>query len=96
MAQLPTANVPDRKAHISCFSVDDVGFFEGPEKLLEMWFHLPPLSPAECISTTDLEPRSSNISSGLRIIPRYVYYDTAYLHSDRYCRCFKDEVVISV
>ena len=76
MAQLPKGNVPGTKAHISCFSVDDVGFFEGPEKLLEMWFHLPPLSPAEHISTVDLETRSSNISSGLRIIPRYVYYDT--------------------
>lgn len=73
MALLPKANVPDAKAHVNCFSVDDVGFFEGPEKLLEMWFHLPPLSPAEYISTIDLETRSSNIHSGLRIIPRYVW-----------------------
>ena len=73
MAQLPKASVPDAKTQINCFSVDDVGFFEGPEKLLEMWFHLPPLIPAEYIPSIDRETRSSNISSGLRIIPRYVH-----------------------
>lgn len=76
MARLPEVNMAGTKAHINCFSVDDVGFFEGPEKLLEIWFHLPPPSPAKYISTIDCETRSSNISSGLRIIPQYVYYDT--------------------
>ena len=80
MALLPKANVPDAKARVNSFSVDDVGFFEGPEKLLEMWFHLPPLSPAEYISTTDLKTRSSTIHSGLRIIPRYVNFDSAYFY----------------
>lgn len=88
MAQLPKANLPGTKAHINYFSVDDVGFFEGPEKLLEMWFHLPPLSPAEYyISTVDLETRSSNISSGLRIIPRYVYYDTVCIFQVKCISC---------
>ena len=37
------------------FSADDVGFFEGPEKLLEIWFELG--KPVEA-------------SGGLRILPR--------------------------
>ena len=33
------------------FSVDDVGFFEGPEKLLEVWFDLCPLDDTLCDQT---------------------------------------------
>ena len=72
MAQLPDASVDDKKVHVRGLSVNDVGFFEGPEKLLEMWFRLQPQSSTNCDSTNDLE--TSN--SGLRIIPRYVYYRT--------------------
>jgi hypothetical protein len=43
-----------------CLSVDEVGFFEGAEKLLEVWFLLSP------------EPRQSlgdSSKMGLRVIP---------------------------
>ena len=68
MAQVPEASVDDKKTN--CLSVDDVGFFEGPEKLLEMWFHLFPQGTTNHgVSSVD-----SN-SSGLRIIPRYAYLE---------------------
>lgn len=43
------------------FSVEEVGFFEGAEKLLEMWFNLP-----------GSQERSS---LGLRAVPKYVTID---------------------
>jgi len=42
------------------FSVEEVGFFEGAEKLLEMWFLLP-----------ETQEESSR---GLRVIPKYVQW----------------------
>ena len=43
------------------FSVVDVGFFEGAEKLLEMWFDLP--------------GSQEGSSLGLRAVPKYVTTD---------------------
>ena len=43
------------------FSVEEVGFFEGAEKLLEMWFDLP--------------GSQEGSSLGLRAVPKYVTTD---------------------
>ncbi len=45
------------------FSVKEVGFFEGPEKLLEVWFDL----KDDTIRCAD----HSEYNKGLRIFPRY-------------------------
>ena len=56
-------------------SVDDAGFFEGPEKLLEVWFRLPPQSTPEARRNILDEDTSTHgfmdCAKGLRIIPRY-------------------------
>ena len=44
-------------------SLDDAGFFEGAEKLLEVWFYLDP--------ERSREPQLVE-KKGLRVIPRYV------------------------
>lgn len=85
MAQLPSGSEDDRKkVHIRRFSVDDVGFFEGPEKLLEVWFHLPPQAPTEVELTTQgdqekMKYSSRDVNAGLRIIPRYVCFCMIYI-----------------
>ena len=43
-------------------SVEDVGFFEGAEKLLEVWFQLDPEGHVGA---------ENNTKKGLRLIPRY-------------------------
>lgn len=54
----------ERKTSIS---VEDVGFFEGAEKLLEMWFYL---SAGE---SEDGHTCSQAQNKGLRLIPRYIF-----------------------
>ena len=56
------------------FSVDDAGFFEGPEKLLEVWFRLPPQTTSEAQRNSLDEDRPHGLVDcvkGLRTIPRY-------------------------
>ena len=53
-----------RARHNSSISVEDVGFFEGAEKLLEVWFHLNPEGIRE---PQTLDPEEKK---GLRLIPR--------------------------
>ena len=56
------------------FSVDDTGFFEGPEKLLEVWFQLPPQNVDDTeirCSIESIEHDSVGVVKGLRVIPRY-------------------------
>ena len=56
------------------FSVNDAGFFEGPEKLLEVWFRLPPQTTPEAqrsIHDEDTSHGFMDCAKGLRIIPRY-------------------------
>ena len=48
-------------SHTRVFSVEEVGFFEGAEKLLEMWFDLP--------------GSQEGSSRGLRAVPKYVAKD---------------------
>lgn len=75
MAKLPSYNVDGKKiVHTGHFSVNEVGFFEGPEKLLEIWFVLTPRGPAEVRSTSPGENSRNDPAEGLRIIPRYVLY----------------------
>ena len=50
----------------NAFSVDDVGFFEGTEKLLEIWFSL----SKRCYNT-----------KGLREIPRYITKYHSVMHN---------------
>ena len=50
---------------LSTFSVNDVGFFEGAEKLLEMWFEY----PSEVGGAGGLEGGASDLD--LRVIQRY-------------------------
>lgn len=61
------------------FSVDEVGFFEGPEKLLEVWFDLCPLDDM-CDHTlpngtgvVTTENGGGAESMGLRVFPRCVH-----------------------
>lgn len=63
-----------KKINICPFSVNEVGFFEGPEKLLEVWFELTSRGPDEVTTTHDGETMYSRMdaSEGLRIIPRYI------------------------
>ena len=49
----------DGKKRKRTFSVQDVGFFEGAEKLLEMWFDFP--------------QHKNGAALGLRVIPKCVY-----------------------
>ncbi len=56
----------ESRQNLRTFSVDEVGFFEGPEKLLEVWFDLCPLEDRSVIST-DLD---MYYEKGLRVIPR--------------------------
>lgn len=58
-----------RERKLSAISVEDVGFFEGAEKLLEVWFNLNPQVSRERGSKQMEEPGAKR---GLRIIPRYV------------------------
>jgi len=46
--------------------VPEIGFFEGTEKLLEVWFHQGDIDESY--------DSSSNIKRDLRIIPRYVRF----------------------
>ncbi len=52
------------------FSVEEVGFFEGPEKLLEVWFDLYPLDEDETSCTKTALNGHCDYNKGLRIIPR--------------------------
>ena len=67
-----------KKINICPFSVTEVGFFEGPEKLLEVWFELTCTSRGrdEVTTSYDGEAMYSRVdaSEGLRIIPRYGPY----------------------
>ena len=45
------------------FSVPEVGFFEGTEKLLEVWF-----------TSSDEDETTNNNNGDLRIIPRLVFF----------------------
>ena len=56
------------------FSVEEVGFFEGAEKLLEMWFLLPGTEEAS--------------SMGLRVIPKYVQCRDWGMVKVRPCKMF--------
>ena len=57
------------KKRLRKFSVHEVGFFEGPEKLLEVWFDLCPLEDDEsCDSAPTLN--GHDYSRGLRTFPR--------------------------
>lgn len=56
-----------RKRENSTISVEDVGFFEGAEKLLEMWFSLQPRGHGDIKHGRS----SKELERGLRIIPRY-------------------------
>lgn len=56
-----------RERKLSAISVEDVGFFEGAEKLLEVWFNLNPQVSRERGSKQMEEPGAKR---GLRIIPR--------------------------
>lgn len=48
-----------------CVSVNEVGFFEGAEKLLEVWFML--------LDSESRQPLGGeSVKKGLRIIPRYI------------------------
>ena len=57
----------ERTRKLSSISVNDVGFFEGAEKLLEVWFYLGPEGSPK-------RPQNSvpGAKKGLRVIPRYV------------------------
>jgi S-adenosylmethionine decarboxylase len=55
----------ERTRKLSSISVDDVGFFEGAEKLLEVWFYLDPAGSPESLQNS--EPGAKK---GLRVIPR--------------------------
>ena len=63
-----------KKINICPFSGKEVGFFEGPEKLLEVWFELTSRGPDEVTTTYHDEKVYGlmDIGEGLRIIPRYV------------------------
>ena len=50
---------PKTIRHLKQFSSNDVGFFEGTEKLLEIWFDFGSAISEKCL--------------GLRVIPRYVF-----------------------
>ncbi|XP_064391641.1 S-adenosylmethionine decarboxylase proenzyme-like isoform X2 [Halichondria panicea] len=52
------------------FSVEEVGFFEGPEKLLEVWFDLYPLEEDETSCAETALNSHCDYDKGLRIIPR--------------------------
>lgn len=72
-----------KKSHARHFSVKDVGFFEGPEKLLEVWFQLPPHDSAHLNSTSDGKESHSTVevAAGLRKIPRCLYISKFVLHN---------------
>ena len=65
-----------KKINICPFSMNEVGFFEGPEKLLEVWFELTLRGPDEVPTAYDGETMNSRMGAneGLRNIPRYVPY----------------------
>lgn len=58
-----------RRQRLRRFSVHEVGFFEGPEKLLEVWFDLCPLEDDE---SCGLSPalNGHDYEKGLRTFPR--------------------------
>ena len=51
------------------FSVHEVGFFEGPEKLLEVWFDLCPLEDDESCDLAPA-PNGHDYEKGLRTFSR--------------------------
>ena len=76
MANLPSCHMNNSETlQIAMhFSVDDTGFFEGPEKLLEVWFQLPPQNVDDTeirCSIESIEHDSVGVVKGLRVIPRY-------------------------
>ena len=73
MAKVSTWKDGMKKINIRHFSVDDVGFFEGPEKLLEVWFNLG-VAQLHVADTDEKMHNGVNNASGLRIIPKYVCY----------------------
>ena len=61
-----------RTRKLSTISVEDVGFFEGAEKLLEMWFCLGTERSREPGGGAGRQLLEAEKGSGLRVIPRYV------------------------
>lgn len=73
----------------STISVEDVGFFEGAEKLLEIWFLLDPRETSHKHS----EPGAKR---GLRTIPRYSLYTLGIVsesHKSLRCRNNLEELL---
>ena len=62
-----------RTRKLSTISVEDVGFFEGAEKLLEMWFCLGTERSREPGGGAGRQLLEAEKGSGLRVIPRYVH-----------------------
>ena len=66
-----------------CVSVNEVGFFEGAEKLLEVWFML--------LDSESRQPFAGEpVKRGLRIIPRYIRGETGWVRNAQRVYIFWD------